>query len=158
MGNVQHSAIANHLRHSADCCLQVHKVLKDHAVKTDLTAHLGQTDLLETLDSVESREILVSRVLPASLEYKVLVVGMDRSVSEVFLVLRDSSDSLERLELLETWDLKVSKALLEFKEIPDSLVLPVTLVALACKDHLAVQVCRLYVLTTVSYLLILLST
>lgn len=96
-------------------------------------------EVLETQETVEIQEVQVSRVLPARLESRVLVAGMELWVLEVVLVLPDYSDSLGRLGHLEMWDFRVSKVLLENKALQDSLVHQVTLVLSESRDLRAVK-------------------
>lgn len=124
----------------------------DHVVRTDKMVHLVCLDLLESLDLLEIRDHQVSRVLPASLEDRVLAVMSEASVLEVLPVLRDSSDSLDRLAHLETLDLKVSRELREFQEQQASLVRLVILVVLASKDLQAAKVCFIAIDCEPSYM------
>jgi len=112
----------------------------DHVVRTDQTVHLVRLGLLETSDSVESRDRRVFRVLLASLEYRVHAVVTEASVLEVLPELRVLLDSLDRLAHLEMSDLKVSRELLELQEQQDSLVQLAIPVLLESKDQRAVKV------------------
>jgi len=107
-------------------------------VRTDLTAHPVRVDLSETPDLVVNQAIQVHRVLPDSLESKVLVVETERWASEVLPEFRDLPDTLDRPEHQEMWDLMDSWVLREFKEIPDSRVCPVTPALSAYRDRQAV--------------------